>query len=99
MLVYQGYPPAGWKILTVENYCKWYSLYAVHSTGLIEEVSFDRLEPLAGDFETAVGDHVPNPAVVTRFANLEGYDLDPQAFEMIIGRWEIEHNNRYFEDD
>jgi hypothetical protein len=72
-------------ILTVENYCKWYDLQIVHPDGRVEAVPF----PDDGQ-GTPYVDHVPNPHAVARYADRCGYHIDLQAFEMIVGRWQLE---------
>ena len=72
--------------LTVELYVKWYTLYLVHPDERIEEV----LYPLNGFV-----DHVPKPAAVFDFAKENGYDIEPLAWEMIVGRWEIDVRENY----
>jgi hypothetical protein len=83
-------PLPGEVVLTVENYCKWYSLYLIHEDGRVEKIPFPD-QGWAQSGESAYADHVPNPTVVQRFAERKGYLLDTQAFEMIIGRWELEY--------
>lgn len=45
--------------------------------------------------ETPYVDHVPNPKVVARFARACSYDIDILAFELMVGRWEIEVRDNY----
>ena len=45
--------------------------------------------------ESPYCDHAPNPRAVYRYAQARGYQLDNEAFEMIIGRWEIEYRDNY----
>lgn len=88
-LIWMVPPLAGEIILTVENYLKWYGLQLLHENGRIEEIPFpdeDWIKP----GEIPFADHVPNPHVVQRFADKKGYLLDDQAFEMMVGRWELE---------
>lgn len=92
--------PADVPVLTVELYQKWYTLHVVHVDGQICEVGFDELDDVAGRHDlTPYCDHAPNPVAVQRLAVERGWHLDPNALEMIIGRWEIEACNRYGEDE
>lgn len=77
--------------ITVEYYIKWYSLFLVRPTGLIDVIPFSDLEKYAKGSETAYGDHVPNPDIVKVLSVDCDYDIDPIAMEMMIGRWQIEH--------
>lgn len=83
--------------LTVENYLKWYELFLLHPNGEIESVPFSKLDDPAFCYsdESAYCDHVPNPAAVYRYAEANDYHLDDQAFEMIVGRWELEYHENY----
>lgn len=89
-LVYQG-PLPTITTLTVENYCKWYELQAVHPDGRVEPVSYGALEGFRdGNEMTPYVDHVPNPVLVERLCNAMGWELDEQSHEMMIGRWVME---------
>jgi hypothetical protein len=87
-LVYQGPPPRQGDslILTVENYCKWYSLYAVQEHGEVVAIHSEKIE---------WGDHIPNPESVIKFALVNEYDIDTRSLEMMIGRWHREALNEY----
>jgi hypothetical protein len=75
--------------LTVENYCKWYSLFLVHPDGRVEQIPFPG-EGYCKSDESPYADHVPNPVVVQRFAERHGYVIDERAFEVMVGRWHLE---------
>lgn len=79
-------------VLTVENYCKWYTLWLVGTDGSVTEVEFP--DP-PGFQDSYCHDHVPNPEAVALFANQQDYDVDDQSMEMIIGRWEREAKGNY----
>ena len=81
--------------LTVELYSKWYYLYLVDPSGLVTEIDFPDDETCP-EGESPYADHVPNPRAVSAWAEKMGYDVNPLAFEMIVGRWEIEIKIRYF---
>lgn len=100
-LVFSGFlseltPPT----VTVELYVKWYSLFVIqkmlYDEVIIEEVPFPDDE-FCGTGESPYCDHVPNPAVVARWAASKGYVIDDAAMEMMIGRWEREYKDRYSE--
>ncbi len=82
-------------ILTVELYEKWYSLYVVGASGLVDEVSFAELELYCGD-GSPYTDHCPNPNAVLRMAASRGWEVNELALELIVGRWEMkQHPERY----
>jgi hypothetical protein len=83
-------------IITCENYSKWYDLFVVTLDSSVETLDFSRLESICHD-DTPYVDHAPNPIVIMRLAKLIGYSVDEQSYEMMIGRWELEHtdNPRY----
>ncbi len=91
-------PLADRPVLTVENYCKWYTLYVLWpEDNITSQVSFDLLEPYQGK-EPAYCDHVPNPRAVELYTEAQDIDLHSEALEMIIGRWELEYKNNYWID-
>jgi hypothetical protein len=98
-LVYTG-EPGERPILTCENYCKWYALFAVLPDGTIDRVDFPGQDDRFPDSEITPGvsgfcDHVPNPDEVLRMAEKLGWDVDTQAHEMIVGRWAIEYLDQF----
>ena len=95
LLVWQGGHPAVGGVLTMECYCKWYEMFIVH-TDKIVSVGFGVLaDSRFCKDESPFCDHVPNPRAVYRYAAANGYHLDNEAFEMIIGRWELEYRDNY----
>lgn len=83
--------PGSLPVLTVELYCKWYSLHLVWPTRIVERIDFGRLEPAAASLNCSpFCDHCPNPAAVRTLALAEGWHLDELAEELIVGRWHIE---------
>ena len=84
--------------LTVENYCKWYALYLVHPDGKVTTVDaevYERVSRKTNGLITIWGDHVINPLAFKLVGELLGAHVDSRSMEMVIGRWEIEHNNKY----
>jgi hypothetical protein len=102
-LVYNGPPPLVTPILTVESYCKWYSLYAVHPDGQVRPApheSYVALEvsPLATVTHTW-SDHVPYPPALQAIAEHLGMEWDENSLDMIHGRYYREHTDLLDEDD
>lgn len=94
----------GAPVLTVENYVKWYALFLIYPGDALAEIYFGRLSQTkyCRSGETPFCDHVPNPVVTRRFAEANGFYMDENALEMIIGRWELEYlemNSRYYPKD
>jgi len=87
--------------LAVELYLKWYNLYLVHPDNTIEKITF----PDEGDLEkhddldgASAIDHVPNPAFVERFCKEKNYYINDITREIIVGRWEIDKKENYFNE-
>jgi hypothetical protein len=95
-LVYWGFPPMAGHVVTVENYCKWYTLYLVDTDGHVQAVSWEGLADHAEPDESPWSDHVPNPYCLQRWAAAQNYQIDDQALEMVIGRWEREYRDNYY---
>lgn len=101
----RGIPLVAWRdsewgspkipIVTVENYCKWYSLYVIYQDESVGKFPYEFLEKAAKPNETIMSDHVFNPAIVQRAAEAAGYELCTESLEMIIGRWEREVRETY----
>ncbi len=85
--------------ITVDASEKWYRLFAMLPDGTVREIDFctELDEPRFCGDESAYCDHVPNPVAVQRYALTYGYEIDPLAFEIMVGRWEIEYHSRYGE--
>lgn len=80
--------PADVPVLTVENYCKWYTLHVIHPDGHGAPVGYDELEAYCSKDEmSAYVDHAPNPVLVERMCDALGWYMDPQSYEMMVGRW------------
>lgn len=92
-LVWGGGHPKYGAVLTVECYCKWYELFLVCPDTIVG-IDFGVLGQHSKD-ESPYCDHAPNPRAVYRYAQARGCQLDNEAFEMIIGRWEIEYHENY----
>ena len=94
-LIWRGGYPSDGVVLTMECYCKWYEMFLVH-TDKIVSVGFTVLfDPRFCKEESAICDHAPNPRAVRRYAAANGYHLDNEALEMMIGRWELEYRDNY----
>ncbi len=89
--------PEGVRIVTVEQYEKWYSIFVVqriHDDCTIEE------HPFPSDMKYCKGespfvDHVPNPRVIMRWAAEQKMEIDPLSLELMIGRWHLEATEDY----
>jgi len=81
--------PQSETIITVELYCKWYSLYLLHPDGrcVVQPFPDEKYAP-AG--ESAFVDHVPNPKAVENYAKVRGLEVGGLALELITGRWYLE---------
>jgi hypothetical protein len=102
-LVYH-YGPCDVPIFTVENYLKWYTLQVVRPDGSVctpddldrgDEMEREAVRIVARYGESAEGNHVFNPRYVVTLAGLLGCVVCDESMEMIIGRWEREHMNKY----
>lgn len=80
-------------VLTIENAAKWTALYLIHLNGRVERIDFPTETPAVGEMPFL--DHVPNPLSVKKLADQNAWVLDTAAFEMIIGRWEMEVKGHY----
>ena len=76
--------------LTVEDYDKWYGLQVLHPNGAIEEIPFISDPNLALGIGPCYRDHVPNPYVTERYAQVQGWHIPERAWEVMVGRWIIE---------
>lgn len=84
-------------VLTCELWGKWYALYIVTPRGGVLQADLRDIEDFAESNETAVGDHCWNPAVLLRLAQARGWDIDDLSWDLIVGRWVNDHENRYGE--
>jgi hypothetical protein len=92
-LIWHGGHPEEGVVLTMECYCKWYDLQLVYPDR-IEAVDFGVLYDHCKN-EAPSCDHAPNPRAVYRYAAAKGFQIDNEAFEMMIGRWELEYHENY----
>lgn len=88
-LIYNGVSDR--PIVTVELYCKWYSLYLIQPNGSVEEF----IPPTE---EVSFKDDTFNPIELVQYALKMNYLIDDLAFELIIGRWETETLENYCND-
>lgn len=80
-------------VLTCESYTKWYNLYLLNPDGSITEINgLDLDEHYDGH---AWIDHIYNPEAVKAYCEAKDYYLDEQSYELIVGRWVIESEERY----
>lgn len=78
--------PSTVPLLTVENYCKWYTVWLVHPDGRVEEVDMYAFKCEG----TVWSDHVPHPKSCIEVANQLGVEWDDESFELIVGRYMLE---------
>lgn len=82
--------------ITVERYYKWYEMFLVSKDDGVREITTEDWEKHANTFKgTTWGDHIPNPLFVKALAESNGWEIDPLSYEVIVGRWVIEHENKY----
>lgn len=93
-LVYWGPPPEDGYILTVENYCKWYTIYRIDPTGQVDIIPDSEVEfPLdhvfkEGESTVAWVNHVPTPGYCKWLEESNGdYRWDQTSLDMIVGRY------------
>lgn len=96
-LIYRNAPPPEGKlILTVENYLKWYDVYAIDSSGHVWK--FDELGRII-----ELWDHVPVPGQLEKLAYTmrDGVEIlvDDEALDMITGRFLRENKGKSFDDN
>lgn len=81
-------------VLTVEHYCKWYDLFLVMPDGTVKSVfkderdAWDKAEDKWGGITMA--DHNFHPEFIPVLAHYLGACIDPEAHEVISGRWNDE---------
>lgn len=80
--------------ISVELYDKWYNLQLIHTDLTVKSINFPELN-LFYDSEPNVCDHCPNPKTVREFANRNNFQIDNLAYELIVGRWNIEYRELY----
>lgn len=83
-----NYLPATCPVLTVENYLKWYSLYAVKPDGTVRVVPYTEYSHLEDKFGGMLwADHCLNPAAYEDIAEELNMLTDSNSQDMIAGRW------------
>ena len=98
VLVYRQ-KPLDKPVLTVEHYCKWYTLYLVMPDGTVKSVHDDFRDEYDDAVEhwgsTHMCDHCYHPDFIPVLAHHLGAYVDSEAHEMIAGRWVIEATEKY----
>lgn len=88
-LVYQDGISTSKLVLTVEDYMKWYDIYAVSPSGQVLQLmgwtarQYEEENP--GD--VAWSDHVPTPHYCQWLGLIPEFEWDPRSLEKIIERW------------
>jgi hypothetical protein len=83
----------GLPLITVENYCKWYSMYLLHPDGTVAKV------PAELENNDLFCDHVWHPSSFVKTAKEHGWLYDEKAMEMIGGRWQHEIQEEKWSDE
>ena len=83
--------------LTAEDYQKWYSLYLVEPGGKSRPyLQSEDYDVVVDEFEgSAWGDHIVNPDFVRFLAKRKGLEIDSRSYEVIVGRWVMQYEERY----
>ena len=82
-------------VITVENYCKWYSLYFINENGEVKKL--DDVFPEAE--QIIFCDNAWEPASVVEFANKNNLSLGLYSFIALIDRYIEATDNNIFSDD
>lgn len=80
-------------ILTVEQYDKWYNLYLIYPDKQILAVESNTVIWMQAmeEFEgVSVLNHCFNPEFIDLLIKKANVEMDPLAYELIVGRWTIE---------
>jgi hypothetical protein len=89
-LVYTG-PLLDCPIITVENYCKWYSPYVIMPDGVIRKITSEEISQATDDFSNAWHiDHCFHPRLLSKLAEMLKGEVCEQSLEMAAGRWVME---------
>lgn len=84
-------------ILTVENYCKWYSIQVLMPDGEVKELCHDIITEVEHLLPTGCGavDHNYHPQLLEILSIYLDMHYSNEAVEMITGRYVIEVNEKY----
>lgn len=96
-LVYQEIP-RGATILTVENYCKWYSVYCVSPDKVYKLPNWFYTQFLELNEPFAVN-HVFTPRFCRWLGQYDKFEWDVNSLELIYGRWFTEIERKFCEDE
>ena len=77
-------------ILTAEHYSKWYTLYLVHPDNTIEKI-----DPYAIDSDIRFCDNVWHPDDIVNFVENNNLMIDGLFYEMLVGRWVTEVEEKF----
>ncbi len=88
-LVFTGEPDEDAPTLTVENYMKWYTLYAVFPDYTVKPICWGAgAEPWHGQkYEIEFADHCPRPSSVLKFVESTGYSFCGESESLILARY------------
>jgi len=93
-LLYIG-KPVDKPIITLENYTKWYNVYAVMPDGSVSVVDAADVIEVASQYRSKENpglliDHLYHPLLLEKLAEKLGMELDERAQEVAAGRWHYE---------
>jgi hypothetical protein len=88
-LLYHG-APSDKPILSMEDYCKWYTIYAVMPSGVVAEIHFEQYQHAASRVTHFWSDHVPNPHACDVIAETVGGVWCDRSLEVISGRYRLD---------
>lgn len=87
-------------VVTLECYCKWYTIMVVKPDGSVVQVHDEYTDELYDAYEAVEGvpyvDHVFNPDVLHELAKRIGGFVCTESLEMCIGRWEREVRGNHY---
>jgi hypothetical protein len=96
-LVYTG-PLLDCPIITVENYCKWYSPYVIMSDGVIRKITSEEICQATDEYSNAWHiDHCFHPKLLLKLAEMLNGEACEQSIEMAAGRWVMEQMDDPFD--
>jgi hypothetical protein len=85
-------------VITVENYCKWYSPYVIMPDGVIRKITSEEICQATDDYSNAWHiDHCFHPKLLLKLAEMLNGEACEQSIEMAAGRWVMEQMDDPFD--
>ena len=79
-------------VITMENYCKWYNVYVIYSSGEIGTVDYNVLDEIEKQSGKVLTDnHLWHPWLLEEYAESIDGTVDPVTLDVVTGRWILEH--------